>query len=111
MGSEGGSKHGGKGFDRILNIGIPYLLMNLIFCHGFLKNMNTVVILKFLKRVLEYYFSKGFTILEWNDNNLEKIPKEVEQRIRVKEKKIRKIQDMYQHNSLYIKHTEEIGSK
>ena len=85
--------------------------MNLMSFHGFLKNINSVVILKYPKSILEYYFSKGFTILEWNDNNLEKIPKEVEQRIRVKEKKIRKFQDMYQHNSLYIKHTEEIGSK
>ena len=77
VGYGGVSKHGDKRFDRILGIGIPDLLMNLMSCHGFLKNINSVVILKFPKRMLEYYFSKGFTILECNDNNLAKLPNEV----------------------------------
>ena len=79
MSSVRGSKHGGKSFDRILRIGIPYLLMKLMSCRGFLKNINYVVILKFPKRMLEYYFSKWFTILEFNVNNLEKLPNEVNQ--------------------------------
>ena len=29
----GGFKHGNKSYDKILEIGIPYLLMNLISCH------------------------------------------------------------------------------
>ena len=61
----------------ILVIGIPDLLMNLISCHGFLKNINSVVVLKCPKRMLEYYFSKIFAILECNFNNLEKLPNEV----------------------------------
>ena len=55
MGSGGGSKHGDKSFDRILDIVIIDLLMNLISC---------------------IYLPKGFTILECNDINLEKIPNE-----------------------------------
>ena len=66
MRSGGGSKHGYRSFDRILDIGIPYLLMNLMSCRGFLKNIGSVVILKCPKSVLEYHFSKGFTILECN---------------------------------------------
>ena len=85
VGSRGGSKHGDKSFDRILGIGIPYLFMNLMYCHGFLKNKNSVVILKYTKRVLEYYFSKGFTILECNVNNLAKRPKAVKQRTHAEE--------------------------
>ena len=81
VGSKEDYKHGDKGFNIILGIGIPDLLMNLMSCHGFLKNVNYVVILNFPKRMLEYYFSKGFTILEWNDNNLEKLPNDVKQRI------------------------------
>ena len=65
-----GSKHGDKSFDRILSIGITDLLMDLMSCHGFLKNIDSVVILKCPKRMLEYYFSKGFTIWECNYNNL-----------------------------------------
>ena len=34
---------------------------------------------KFPKRMLEYYFSKGFTIFECNDNNWAKIPNNTKQ--------------------------------
>ena len=81
MGSRGGSKHGDKSFDRILGIGIPYLLMNLMYCNGSLKKINYVVILNCPKMMLEYYFSRGFAILECNDNNLAKLPNDVKQRI------------------------------
>ena len=85
MGSRGGSQNGDKSFDRILGMGIPDLLMNLMSCHGFLKNVNSIVILKYPKRILEYYFSKGFAILECNVNNLAKLPNEVKQRIHAEE--------------------------
>ena len=42
---EGGFKHGTKSYDKILGIGIPYLLMNLMSCHGFLRNINPIVVL------------------------------------------------------------------
>ena len=75
--SGGDFKHWKKSYDKILGIGIPDLLMNLISCHGFLKNKDSVVILKYPKRILEYYFSKVFTLFECNTNNLAKLPKEV----------------------------------
>ena len=53
VGCIGGSKYGDKSFDRILGIGIPDLLMNLISCYGFLRNVNYVVIFKYPKRMLE----------------------------------------------------------
>ena len=59
--------------------------MNLISSHAFLKNINSFVILKGTKRILEYYFSKVFTLLECNTNNLSKIPNEVEDRIHAEE--------------------------
>ena len=74
----GGSfKHGNKSYDKILGIGIPYLLMNLMSCHEFLKNINYVVILKFPKRMLEYYSSKGFNHFDCDTNNLANITNEV----------------------------------
>ena len=54
--SGGDPKNGDKSFDRILGIGIPDLLMNLIYCCGFLKSIYYVVIFKCPKRILEYYF-------------------------------------------------------
>ena len=56
----GGFKHEDKSFDKLLGIGITDLLMNLIYCHGCLKNKYPIVVLKFPKRMFEYYFSKGF---------------------------------------------------
>ena len=53
VGSRGGYKYGDKSFDRILGIGIPDLLINLMSYHGFFKNINYVVILKCPKRMLE----------------------------------------------------------
>ena len=81
MGSIGSPKHGDKSFDIILGIGIPYLLMNLMSYDVFLKNISYVVILKCPKKMLEYYFSKRFTTLERNDNNLAKLLNDVKQRI------------------------------
>ena len=75
-----------RDFNKFLGIGIPYLLMNLLSCHGLTKNIKYIVILKCPKMILEYYFSKGFGILEYNSNNLKKIPNIAKQRIHVEEK-------------------------
>ena len=79
------SKYVENVLNRILGIRIPYLLINLLLCHGFLKNIKSIVILKFPKRMVEYYFSKGFDILECNFNNLAKLPNETKQRIYAEE--------------------------
>ena len=68
------SKYVGKYFNRILGIGNPDLLINLLSCHGLPNNITFIVILECPKRMLEYYFSKEFGILERNSNNLKKIP-------------------------------------
>ena len=60
------------------------LLMNLMYCHGFLRNINPIVILKCPKRMLEYYFSNGFTLFDCDTNNLEKLPNEVKDIIHAK---------------------------
>ena len=81
VGTREGFKHGNKSYDKILGIGITDLLMNLMSCHGFLENKNSVIILKCPKRMLEYYFSKWFTVFECNTINLEKLPNEVKYKI------------------------------
>ena len=59
--------------------------MNLMSCRGFFKDINYAVISQCPKRILEYYFSKGFTILEYNANNLEKSTNELNQIIHAEE--------------------------
>ena len=55
--------------------------MTLMSCHGFLKNKNSVVILKSPENMLEYYFSKLFTLFECTTINLAQLPNEVKDRI------------------------------
>ena len=52
--------------NKFLGIGVPYLLMNLLSCYGFMKNINSTVILLCPSRMLEYYFSIGFVMLKRN---------------------------------------------
>ena len=81
VGTGGGFKHRNKSYDKILGIGIPDVLMNLISCHVFMKNNDSVVKLKCPKRMLEKYFFKGFNLCECNNNNLEKLPNEVKDKM------------------------------
>ena len=66
--------------EQNIGIGIPDLLMNLLLCNYFLKNIKSIAILKYPKRMLEYYFLKGFGILECNFNNLAKLLKGLQQK-------------------------------
>ena len=38
IGCTGSNKHNGTDYENVLGIGIPDLLLNLLSCHGFLKN-------------------------------------------------------------------------
>ena len=71
VGSGGGYKHEGTIYDKIVRIRIPYLLMNLMSCHGFLRNKYPVVVLKFPKIMCEYFISKILTYFDCNNINLE----------------------------------------
>ena len=42
LGSVGRFKHVNKSYFKILGIGIPDLFMNLMSCHGFLRNKESV---------------------------------------------------------------------
>ena len=71
---------GGK-CDNTLGFGIPYLLLNLLSCWGFLNNNESVVILKFPHRMFEYYFNKVLIIFNCDENNLKTLPSEVKDRV------------------------------
>ena len=64
LGVTGRYKHFDTDYENILGIGIPYLLLIFLSCHGFSKNSESVVILKCPHRMSEYYFNKGFIIFE-----------------------------------------------
>ena len=57
------------------------MLMNLISCHGFLKNEDSVVILKFPNRMFGYYFSKLFIHFDCDEIVFKKLPYKVKDRI------------------------------
>ena len=69
IGCTGSNKHNGMDYNNVLVIVIPDLLLNLLSCHGFLKNNDSVVILKCPNRMSEYYFNKGLVIFECDEDN------------------------------------------
>ena len=69
LGCTGKNKHNDTDYDNALGIGIPDPLLNLLSCHGFLKNNESVIILKFPNRMSEYYFNKGFVIFECDEEH------------------------------------------
>ena len=56
-------------YNSLLGIGIPDLLLNMLSCHVFLKNDDSVVILKCPNRMSEYYFNKGFVELIYDEDH------------------------------------------
>ena len=53
IGCTGSSKHNGMDYKKLFGIGIPDLLLNMLSCHVFLKNDDSVVILKCPNRMSE----------------------------------------------------------
>ena len=68
-----------RSYNELLIIGIPAVLMNLISCHGFMKDKNSTVILLCCNWLMEYYLAKEFFILEHNSKNLSIVPNEAKQ--------------------------------
>ena len=66
-------------YNKFFGIDIPYLLMNLISCHGFMKNTNSTVILVCRSWLVNYYIKRGFVIIEHNSKHLISVPNEVKQ--------------------------------
>ena len=60
IGCTGSSKHNGMDYNNLFGIGIPDLLLNMLSCHGCIKNNDSVVILKYPNRMSEYYYIKEF---------------------------------------------------
>ena len=58
------SKHECMDYENLFGISIPYILLNILSCHGFLNNNESIVILKCPNRISEYYFNKGFIVLK-----------------------------------------------
>ena len=53
LGCTGKNKHNDMDYDSVLGTGIPDLLFIFLSCHGFLKNNESVVILKCPNRMSE----------------------------------------------------------
>ena len=68
-------------YDNLFGIGIPDILLNILSCHGFLNNNESIVIIKCPNRISEYYFNKEFIELTCDEDHLKKLPKLVQQRV------------------------------
>ena len=68
-------------YDNLFGIGIPYILLNMLSCHGFLNNNESIVILKCPNRMSEYYFNKGLIESTCDEDNLNILPLSAKQRV------------------------------
>ena len=75
------NKHEDQDYNNLFGIGIPDILMNIVSCHGFINNDDSIVILKCPNRMSQYYFNKGFTEITINEERLKKLPDLVKIRI------------------------------
>ena len=73
LGVSGRYKNLDKNYGNVLGFGIPYLLLNLLYCQCFSNNNESVVILKYPHRISEYYFNKGIIIFDFNEENLKRL--------------------------------------
>ena len=69
------TRHEDKYYDNLFGIGIPDIFMNMLSCQGFIKNNDSIVILKCTNRMSQYYFNKGFIQLTCHEDNLKQFPK------------------------------------
>ena len=66
-------------FNDISGIGIPGLLMNIISCHGFVNVNKSTVILSCHRKLVDYYLSGVFVILEKYSSAFSYVPLRVKQ--------------------------------
>ena len=59
------TKHEDMDHDNLFGIGISEIFMNMLSCQGFIKNNDSIVILRRPNRMSQYYFNKGFIQLKW----------------------------------------------
>ena len=62
-------KHDGMDYNNLFGIYIPDILLNMLSCHGFLNNDDSIVILKCPNKMSEYYFNKGFIELTCDEDH------------------------------------------
>ena len=55
--------------------------MNIMYCHGSVNDKKSTVILSCRRKLVLYYLSKGFVILDNNLSDLRDVPLNTKQRI------------------------------
>ena len=70
-----------SGYNEVLGIDIPKVLINLISCHGFTKKTKSTVILVCKSCFVNYYLEKSFVIIEHSSKQLSSVKNDVNFRI------------------------------
>ena len=98
-------------YDNVLGFGIPDLLLNLLYCHGFSTNNESIVILKCPNRMSEYYFNKWFVIFWMWWRKFKILPSLVKDRVGEEVSvKTRLSHAMLYNHAFHFKYTEELVS-
>ena len=68
-------------FNILLDIGIPEMLLNLVYFHGFMEKPNATIILTFRYHLVNNHLAKGFFTIENNSNQLSVLTNDAKLRI------------------------------
>ena len=83
----------------------------MLSCHGFLKNDDSIVILKCPNRMSEYYFNKGFVELICGEDHLKNSFIGQRKSWRRSESEFRLIHAMLYNHNFHFKYTEKLSNQ
>ena len=97
-------------FNILPGIGIPELLLNLVYCHGLMKKPNSTVILNFQSCLINKYLAKGLYIIERETKQKNMLPNDVILRINmIYQMDIDFVMAKKQSNLLRSKHHQKVA--
>ena len=50
------------------------ILLNIVYCYGFVQDENLTLLLTRRRKLVSYYLSKGFVVLDWDYRSLKNVP-------------------------------------
>ena len=72
---------GDTSFYELSGIGIPEILLNIVSCYGYIKDENSTLILTWKGKLVSYYLSNVFVIIEKDYHAFNNVPQMVQSRI------------------------------
>ena len=97
--------------DGFPGIGIPEVLMNIMYCCGYAKEENKIIILMFRIKLVSYDLSKGFLTIDPKSDALDSVSLKFKQQIHTIDKYGTDSSILCNRYTIFRKHSEENSSQ